>query len=223
MGWPNNFVQGVYNSNNELIAVQDGAGGQIGLAATYTWATKPLASAYIGTAFISDIGVGGSYWISNGTVWKPMNGYVVIAESAVAGTSHTGTLVDTTLATINLPAGILGLTGTVVVEAKLTANIITTTSIINYKIGGTVFSGVGTGVVTTCGIGHKQECQNRNSQSTKLGSNGTVHGYSGVSGTAWIALTVDTSVSQDVTITCAHGNVGSTVTLESYRVYLAYP
>ena len=222
MGWPNNYVQGVYNSSNELVAVQDGTGGQIGLAATYTWATKPLASAYIGTAFISDIS-GGTYWVSNGTVWKPLNGYVVIAESAVAGTSHTGTLVDTTLATINLPADILGLTGTVVVEAKLTANIITTTSVIYYKIGGTVFSGIGTGVVTTCGIGHKQECQNRNSQSTKLGSNGAAHGYSGASGTAWIALTVDTSVSQDVTITCAHGNVGSTVTLESYRVYLAYP
>jgi hypothetical protein len=221
MGWPNNYVQGVYNSGNELVGIDDGAGGSIGLARTYTWATKPLASDYIGTAFISDIGIGGSYWISNGAVWKPLNGYVVIAESAVAGTAHTGTLVDTTLLTVPLVANILGLTGTIVVETKITANIITTTSVIYAKLGGTVFSGIGTGVVTTCGIGHKYECQNRNSQTSKLGSNGTVHGYG--TGAAWTTLSINTAIDRDLTLTCAHGNVGSTVTLESYRISLVYP
>ena len=77
MGWPNNFVQGVYNALGSLIGVSDGAGGQIGLTPTYTWATKPLASAYIGRAFISDVG-GGSIWISNGARWYPENGRVVL-------------------------------------------------------------------------------------------------------------------------------------------------
>ena len=73
MGWPNNYVQGVYDSSGKVVGVEDGAGGQIGLAASYTWATKPTASSYIGTVFISDIG-GGTYWVSNGTRWKPLNG-----------------------------------------------------------------------------------------------------------------------------------------------------
>jgi len=87
MGWPNNFVQGVYNALGSLIGVYDGAGGQIGLTPTYTWATKPLASAYTGRAFISDIG-GGSVWISNGTRWYPENGRVVLYNlpAAVSGT-----------------------------------------------------------------------------------------------------------------------------------------
>jgi hypothetical protein len=29
MGWPNNYVQGVYNSDNELVGIDDGAGGDI--------------------------------------------------------------------------------------------------------------------------------------------------------------------------------------------------
>lgn len=87
MGWPNNYVQGVYNALGSLIGVYDGAGGQIGLTPTYTWATKPLASAYTGRAFISDIG-GGSIWISNGTRWYPENGRVVLytLPTSVSGT-----------------------------------------------------------------------------------------------------------------------------------------
>lgn len=35
MGWPNNYVQGVYNSNNEIVGVEDGAGGQIDFLPAY--------------------------------------------------------------------------------------------------------------------------------------------------------------------------------------------
>lgn len=35
----------------------------------FTWATKPAASAFVGQAFISDVGVNGSTWYSNGTTW----------------------------------------------------------------------------------------------------------------------------------------------------------
>ena len=36
MGWPNNFVQGVYNSDNELVGVEDGDGGAIRFSLRYT-------------------------------------------------------------------------------------------------------------------------------------------------------------------------------------------
>lgn len=63
----------------------------------YTWANKPLASAYTGRAFISDIG-GGSIWISNGTRWYPENGRVVLFSY--------GTNVAATYAVEGVPAGL---------------------------------------------------------------------------------------------------------------------
>ena len=73
MGWPNNFVQGVYNSDNELVGVDDGAGGQIGLASTFTWAeARAITADYIGAAIISDIN-GGTYMVSNGIKWRFLN------------------------------------------------------------------------------------------------------------------------------------------------------
>lgn len=37
---------------------------------TTTWANKPLATAYVGNARITDVGVGGSNWYSDGTAWR---------------------------------------------------------------------------------------------------------------------------------------------------------
>lgn len=222
-GQKTTLLPAALDSNGNVIGLTLPDGSSVGLALPYTWATKPAPADYIGSAFISDIGVGGSYWTSNGTVWKPINGSIVLAETAVAGAAHTGTLTDTTLATINLPADILALTGTIVVETKVTANVVSTATVMYAKLDNTVFSGIGIGVVTTAGVGHKFECQNRNSRTSKLGNNGAVHGYSGASGTAWTTLTVDTTGAVDLTITCAHGNVGSTVTLEAYRITLVYP
>lgn len=68
--WPAKLPY-VYDSNGNVIGLITN-NGTLGLAQTYTWATKPLASAYMGAAFISDIG-GGSYWVSNGVRWKPLN------------------------------------------------------------------------------------------------------------------------------------------------------
>lgn len=73
----------------------------------YTWANKPLASAYTGRAFISDIG-GGSIWISNGTRWYPENGRVVLYQLP---TEYSGTVggngVEGVVGQYLMPAGVL--------------------------------------------------------------------------------------------------------------------
>ena len=56
------------------VQVNENLAGTRGGIISFTWATLPLASAYLGTAWVSDIPTAtGSYWVSNGTRWRPMN------------------------------------------------------------------------------------------------------------------------------------------------------
>jgi len=225
MGWPNNFVQGVYNALGSLIGLSDGAGGQIGLAATYTWATKPLASAYIGTAFITDIGQGGSYWVSNGTEWKPLNGSVVLASSAVASSAVTGDSgVDHAVASLVLPAGIMGLNGRIEVYAKFTATIVTTVTTLYLKLGGTTLWGVGYGLfASSTGISSRCAFQNRNSASSQLASLGNITDVGGTNAALFVKPAVNTAISQTLELIINAGNAASTHILESYTVILTTP
>ena len=72
-----------------------------------TWAQRPNAARYQNEIiYISDIGIGGSYWTSNGTYWSPLNGEVTLAQTGAA-TSVTGTTSETVLATYTLPGGLM--------------------------------------------------------------------------------------------------------------------
>lgn len=76
-----------------------------------TWAQRPNAAQYQNEIiYISDIGVGGSYWTSNGTYWSPLNGEVTLAQSGVT-VSLTGTTSETVLATYTLPGGLMSANG----------------------------------------------------------------------------------------------------------------
>lgn len=76
-----------------------------------TWAQRPNAAQYQNEIiYISDIGIGGSYWASNGTYWSPLNGEVTLAQSG-ATVSLTGTTSETVLATYTLPGGLMSANG----------------------------------------------------------------------------------------------------------------
>lgn len=62
-----------------------------------TWASLPTASSHAGAvARVTDIGqaTGGSLWISNGTVWKPVNGILPLISN-IARTSAAGAASET--------------------------------------------------------------------------------------------------------------------------------
>ena len=81
-------------------------GGQsLGVGGTYTWATKPLPSALTGQIYISDIGVGGSYWYSDGSKWRPVGGRVTLKNTLTDVTNATVQKVVLDYAT--LPAGLV--------------------------------------------------------------------------------------------------------------------
>jgi hypothetical protein len=83
----------------------------------YTWATKPAASAVLtGTTIrISDVGVSGSLWTSDGTNWRPQNGSLVLwrrvgSLAAPVAPNLTPTGANLSFAvpdTMNIPAGML--------------------------------------------------------------------------------------------------------------------
>lgn len=72
---------------------------------TYTWATKPLASVLTGQIFVSDVGVGGSYWYSDGSKWRPVGGRVTLKNTISPVTNNGSPKVILDYAT--LPAGLV--------------------------------------------------------------------------------------------------------------------
>lgn len=78
---------------------------KIGVGGTYTWATKPLPSALTGQIFISDVGIGGSYWYSDGSKWRPVGGRVTLRNTIVDVTNNGAAKVVMDYAT--LPAGLV--------------------------------------------------------------------------------------------------------------------
>lgn len=76
-----------------------------------TWSNRPSASSMTGKIIrISDLGYGNNLFISNGTRWQPLGGSCLVAQSNVTSTV-TGTAVETTLATITVPGGLMSNNG----------------------------------------------------------------------------------------------------------------
>lgn len=72
-----------------------------------TWSTRPSASGMTGyTILITDIGMNGTLFISNGTRWAPLGGTCLLYQSTL-NSAVTGTLSETTLATVTIPGGVM--------------------------------------------------------------------------------------------------------------------
>lgn len=75
---------------------------------TYTFADIPTASDCTGCVVrISDIGVNGSLWMSNGANWEPVGGQVVLCRGSSTITTPTDTS-NNSIATCTIPAGLMG-------------------------------------------------------------------------------------------------------------------
>jgi hypothetical protein len=191
------------------------------LTPQYTWATLPAASAFIGNAFVSDIGAHGSMWRSDGSTWGLVGGQCVIASTAVAATAHTGTTSKTTIATIAIPAGLMGLNGVLEIYTKWTLTNNANVKTFAPELAGSTLSGIGMASLASYGTRHA--VQNRNSASSQIASNGTPHGYSGSGANPWTATTVNTASAQNLTLTMTLANSADSATLESYEIIIRRP
>lgn len=76
-------------------------------ASVFTWATLPAASAVPKWAvFVSDVGIGGSFWYSDGARWRPQGGRVTL-KSLITPISNNGAP-KIVMDSCALPAGLLG-------------------------------------------------------------------------------------------------------------------
>jgi hypothetical protein len=143
----------------------------------------------------------------------------VQAQSAVAA-SVTGTLTETVLATIAIPAGAMGVNGVIRVTTVWTVTNSADSKVLKTVLGGAVFNNFG--VTTTVSVHNYCEVRNRGVVNSQVAyqQNGT-----GTASSGNALLAVDTSVAQNLTITGTIGaNAGSnTITLEGYTVEILNP
>lgn len=147
--------------------------------------------------------------------------FIVLGASAVAA-SITGTVAETSLAAVTVPAGAMGANG----DMRFTALFSYTNSANNKTIrvrfgnglSGTLF--ISSVLTTTAASRISGTISNRNNSASQIG--GLVNGAIGGSSTANITAAIDTTASQTLTFSGQLANTGETITLESYVVELLY-
>ncbi len=192
--------------------------------AAYTWATLPAAADYIGNAFVSDVGARGSLWRSDGSAWGLVGGSCILAQSAVAATTLTGTTTETAAQNYTLPGNLMGLNGKLRIFTKWTLTNNANTKTLRFRFGGTGISGTALSdpqSTSQTSLHVTAEIENRNSLSSQIGGNGTVN-LTG-STNAWRTATVNTATDQLLAITAQLGVGTDSVTLESYQIVLYRP
>lgn len=184
----------------------------------YTWETIPAANTVNGwTVFVSNVGVGGSFWTSNGTGWYPVGGMVVLAVSG-ANIANTGNTTENTVATVTIPAGMLGANGAVEVIPLWDFTNNANTKTMKVKFGGSVVYSIATTATTSCQM--QYFVRNANSASAQVAQ--ASNGSSGMGAVAGSLLTgvINTANAADITLTAQCANAGDTINLRGYIVRL---
>ncbi|MGQ7937348.1 hypothetical protein [Paraburkholderia sp. D1E] len=164
--------------------------------------------------------LGASGWTCNQITPDPpqVNGHLspyTIGESAVP-TSVTGTVAETTLATIPIPAGALGLNGALRVTVFSTNTNNANNKTLSLRLGGTLVQA--TVRTTTSNQGMSLIGANRGAANSQIWFQPAQGGQLTTLSTA-----VDTSQNQNLTITATLGNAADSVVLESYLVEVLKP
>jgi hypothetical protein len=139
--------------------------------------------------------------------------------SGTTALAVTGTLTETTLATCTVPAGAMGLTGSVRIETTWSYTNSANSKTLRVKFGGTSYLAV---ALTTSATGADVRIiRNRNSASSQIGNIGTgTPAYTLNSSAALPTSSVDTTAAVTILLTGQLANTGETITLEGYEVWL---
>lgn len=187
------------------------------LISEYTWATKPSVAPNGQIICITDVGENGSLWRGNGTKWVRLHSIKFYDLSAAV--ALTGTTSATTLATITIPAGLIGANGKVkfypLWSNTNNANSKTLRVVLNSATA--VCSATSQNSVHNSGL---LILRNFNSETIQRMSSGMVAGLGSTTGSI-AASTIDTTVPVTVTITGQLANSADTMTLESLFVEIS--
>lgn len=177
-----------------------------------TWAGRPTSPKIGDHITLTDMGNRQFYW--SGVVWVP-DGTRPFTQVNVAGAAHTGSLTETTLATIVIPGGMVGLNGMIRVSAVFSCNASANNKTFRMRLGGVSYyvSDTGSSAAAVQAVWTNPAIRNRNSQSSQIG----FPNYGSVTSAKNLG-NVDTAVDQSLTITGMLTNVADNIVLEAYTI-----
>ena len=166
------------------------------LISEYTWANKPSVAPSGQIICVTDVGENGSLWRGNGTKWVRLNPIKVFSLSAPWVLS--GSTSAVTLATITIPAGLMGANGKLKIYPLWA-----TTNNANIKTLRAVFGGSVCTTMTSQSVPNNSGLviiRNTNSESAQKCSSGLVAGI-GASFGSIASITIVTTAATTITIT----------------------
>ena len=178
------------------------------LISEYTWANKPSVAPLGQIICVTDVGENGSLWRGNGTNWIRLNPIKIFSLSVPVSTSSTSVV---TLATITLPAGLLGANGKLKIYPLWA-----TTNNANVKTLRATFSGSTCTTMISQSVPNNSGLviiRNTNSESAQKCSSGLVAGIGSSFGSI-ASITIDTTAATTITITGQLAVGTDTLTLE---------
>ena len=175
------------------------------------------ASFGVGYAICPDLN--NEIFFSDGVKWRPVAGLLVLAQSA-APVPLTGTVALTALATINVPANIMGLNGRLRIHTiwSCTNNANVKTPSINF--GG--MSLLNSALASVAALGDEAIVANRGVANSQIALSPATIADFGSSTNTDVTGAVDTTQNQLITIQGQLANAGDTLQLESYIVEVLY-
>jgi hypothetical protein len=206
---------------NDYVAVDFAGAAVLGAGrrfiGEYNWASLPSAVAWSGFgAFVKDKGENGIAVRSTGSYWMPTHRQA-LATSYVAASCGADTTEDV-LATITVPASMMGIKGGVIITTlwSCTNNANTKTARIRFGgIGGTAFQGI---ALASAASGRLAcEIRNRSVTNSQVGPSTGNPGF-GTGGSTITTAAVDTTADVSIVISGQKGTAGDTLTLEGYTV-----
>jgi len=175
----------------------------------YTWANKPSVAPLGQIICVTDVGENGSLWRGDGTKWVRLNPIKIFSLSAPF--SSTGSTSVVTLATITIPAGLMGANGKLKIYPLWS-----TTNNANVKTLRAIFSGSTCTTMTSQSVPNNSGLliiRNINSESVQKCSSGLVAGI-GASFGSIASNTVDTTAATTLVISGQLAVGTDTLTLE---------
>lgn len=169
--------------------------------AEYTWNNKPSTAPSGQIICITDIGENGVLCRGNGTKWVRM--HQVNLYNLATPVVLTGTTSETTMLTVSIPASLMNKRGraNVIVLLSLTNNANAKT--VKVKVGGATIATVTSTNQNLLGL--SAWLLNLNSETSQRNNSAS-------------SFTIDTTIANDLVITCQLANAGDTVTVNTVSV-----
>jgi len=219
---PNKLTIGTQQTTQGSLVLSNTAAGAYDLtlkssnSATAAWTyTYPTAAPTIANS-VAIVSTGGvASWAAPGKI--PGTPYVI--KSYGAANSITGVTVETTAATIAIPANSIGPNGSITIHSIVSATNNANAKVFRVRYGGTSF--VAISMASQASLNNEIKIYNRNATNSQIAPASITTSY-GVTTAANITGAIDTTTNQDITITLAPTNAADTMTLEAYTVEIRY-